>query len=249
MSQALSGSSPALACGGKRCVVGHFLPFFEKNRRFRLPKRFKFKILSYWILTTLTVGLCIVRIVQQKAFFMCGNIYQYQETLKQEGISLSFMGPLSQRLMEEFVGNLRERMAQEGIGLSTCMRVFAVAVEQVQNILRFSAETVPPEGDYVKFHIGSIHIGYKDGQYFVASGNQIASENVKFLQEHLTRLSRMTPEELKVLHKELRRQPLNSENLTGLGLVEIARKASRPLEFDFRDIDERRAYFSMKTVI
>ena len=36
------------------------------------------------------------------------------------------------------------------------------------------------------------------------------------LVEHLTRLSRMTPEELKALHKELRRQAFSNENLTGL---------------------------------
>ena len=159
------------------------------------------------------------------------------------------MGPLSQRLMEEFVCNLREQMAHEDVEFSTIMKVFAVAVEQVQNILRFSAETAPAEGERIQFHIGSVHIGYEDGRYFVASGNQIASDKVEFLREHLTQLSRMSRDELKILHKKIRRIPLDEENSTGLGLIEISRKASRPLEFDFRTIDETRAYFSLKTVI
>lgn len=186
---------------------------------------------------------------KKKTAVMFKNIYHYQETLKQEGISLSFMGPLSQRLMEEFVRNLREQMTQEGVELSTIMKVFGVAVEQVQNILRFSAETTPAAKNHGKFHIGSVHIGYEDGRYFVSSGNQIAPEKVEFLREHLTRLNRMTPEELKNLQRTLRKQPLNHESLTSMGLLEIARKASRPLEFDFRKIDERRVFFSMKTVI
>ena len=60
----------------------------------------------------------------------------------------------------------------------------------------------------------------------------------------------MSKDELKALYKEqLRAEPEVGSKGAGLGFTEIARRASKPLEFDFIDLDNNRAFFALKATI
>ena len=49
----------------------------------------------------------------------------------------------------------------------------------------------------------------------------------------------MNKEELRALYKEqLRAEPEEGSKGAGLGFMEIARRASKPIEFDFTDVDD-----------
>lgn len=51
-------------------------------------------------------------------------------------------------------------------------------------------------------------------------------------------------------YKEQRRLPAGSDSMgAGLGLIDMARKASRALEFDFRKLDDENSFFTLKTTI
>jgi hypothetical protein len=65
--------------------------------------------------------------------------------------------------------------------------------------------------------------------------------------EHLRSLDR---DELKAYYKEKLREPPEEESKGAtIGLIEIARRASEPIEFDFLDIDESQAFFCLKAHI
>ena len=60
----------------------------------------------------------------------------------------------------------------------------------------------------------------------------------------------MNKEELRALHKEqLRAAPEEGSKGAGLGIMEIARRASRPIEFDFADVDDYYAFFTLKASV
>lgn len=181
---------------------------------------------------------------------MIENVYQFRESLRREGVVLNFMGPLSQDLIEDIVGTVREKMAMEGVDLPTIMNVFAVAVEQSQNMIRHSVERVPEGHAQTQFRLGTLIIGYEDNAYFVQSGNMIENTRIDALRERLLHLRTMTKEELKHYYKKRRKQLRPGRNQgAGLGLIEIARKAHQPIAFDFQKIDEQRSFFSIKTVV
>ncbi len=55
----------------------------------------------------------------------------------------------------------------------------------------------------------------------------------------------MSKDELKALYKEqLRAEPEEGSKGAGLGFMEIARRASKPIEFDFADVRQRPTRFS-----
>jgi len=60
----------------------------------------------------------------------------------------------------------------------------------------------------------------------------------------------MNKDELKVLYKEqLRAEPEAGSKGAGLGFMEIARRATKPIEFDFADLDANHAFFALKATI
>ena len=181
---------------------------------------------------------------------MIGNLYQFREALKQDGVVLNFMGPLSQDLIEDIVGTVREKLKMEGVDMPTIMNVFAVAVEQSQNMIQHSRELVPEGHASTPFRLGTLLIGYEENAYFVLSGNMIENTRIDALRDHLSHLREMTKEELKQYYKQQRKKsrPEPSQG-AGLGLIEIARKATQPIAFGFEKVDEHRSFFSIKTVI
>jgi hypothetical protein len=70
------------------------------------------------------------------------------------------------------------------------------------------------------------------------------------LHARLTRIREMSKDELKALYKEqLRADPEEGSKGAGLGFMEIARRASKPLEFDFTEIDANFVFFALKATI
>lgn len=181
---------------------------------------------------------------------MIENLYQYQEELRKQGVYLSFTGPFSQNLMEGLAELLKQKMSLEEVKTSTIMNVFSVVVEQVQNIIHYSAEKVRTGNLQEAYPLGTLVIGYEGEQYFVMSGNLIANTDVARLREKLTPLCRMTKDELKKIYKEKRREtPEQGSKGAGLGFIDMARKASQPIEFDFQKINAHVSFFSIKVFV
>ncbi len=196
---------------------------------------------------------------------MVQTLYDFKRDLSKRGIFLSFSGPISQDLMVEMGATLKQKMKLEDASKSSVLRVFAMVVENAQNIIHYSAEKYPRKKqnekacggeDPVKcceseeLSLGIITVGYEEGYYFVLCGNMIENEKVKGLKEKLSKLQGMNKDELKQFYKAQRKQkPDKTSKGGGLGFIEMARKASRPIEFDFKKIDEDLSFFSVKIII
>jgi len=186
---------------------------------------------------------------------MLQNLYDFKKDLNKRGIFFCFSGPVSQDLLVEIGATLKLKMTLEEAHNAIALRVFSMVVEQAQNIIHYSAEKCPkeimPDSDKQdELSIGIIAVGYESEHYFVLCGNRVYNEEVERLTEKLCMLQKMDKEELKKLYKEQRKKgPDDKSKGAGLGFIDMAKKASRPIEFDFRKIDEKFSFFSTKTVI
>jgi hypothetical protein len=97
---------------------------------------------------------------------------------------------------------------------------------------------------------GILVIGKQEGHYYVSCGNAIQNNKIPDLSEQLTKLQKMSKEELKQYYKEQRRKetPQDSKG-AGLGFIELARKSEKPFEFSFDSINEQFSFFSIKTLL
>ncbi|HHB93267.1 MAG TPA: hypothetical protein ENK59_08670 [Thioploca sp.] len=180
---------------------------------------------------------------------MSNNLYSFKEEYDKQGILLSFYGSFSQELLVEIGDTLKNRMKIEALNSAKMTRVFAMFIEQVQNIIHYSAEKISNEDlNSGSLSNGIVVVGYKNDYYYVVCGNKIKKKDIEKLTDKLTVLHNMDKAELKSFYKEQRKKEPVTKG-AGLGFIELARKSAKPIDFDFQSIDEQFSFFSLKTYI
>ncbi len=181
---------------------------------------------------------------------MLEHLYYLKSDLDRQGIFFCFSGPLSQTLLMEVGDTLRNKMAKDKTNPSTIIKVFAMFIEQAQNIIRYSAEEVLYDEALGGLRNGIVAVGYDSGHYSVLCGNMVKNKDVSILSEQLQKLQTMNKEQLKTYYKEQRRKaPHEKSKGAGLGFIELARRSVTPIQFDFKKIDDNKSFFSLKTEI
>ncbi len=179
------------------------------------------------------------------------NLFALKKELAQQGIFFEFSGPLSQTLLAEMGDILKQKMKLEDASSPTILKVFSMVVEQTQNIIHYSAEKMGMLGESRQdLSSGIIAVGMEGDTYFVITGNLVDNNDVDHLKSKLSVLATMNAEELKNYYKEQRRlNPDDRSKGAGLGFIEMARKACKPIEFDFVPVDDRFSFFSVNAHI
>jgi len=183
---------------------------------------------------------------------MALSVHELYTSLVKEGIIFCFCGSISQSIVEGIGETLWQRMELEGAETSTIAKVFPIFVEQMQNILSHSAEkVVSGRNGAEELRFGIVTVGKSDGRFYVCCGNYVEKESAEMLADRLTKLQTMDKEELKDLFKKQRKlASLEGKSKgAGLGFIDMARRASKPIEFELIPVEGERFFFSMITTI
>jgi hypothetical protein len=178
------------------------------------------------------------------------QLLQVQNVLGQGGILICFCGRLSQGLIEEYGQAVKAYLETEDRPTNQIFNVFSIFIEQTQNIKNYSA--VKEGSDQYERIVQSaiVTIGKNEAGYFISCGNLVASGDIPQLAEALDKLIGLDKEGLKRLYKDKLRQELPPGAASaGLGLVDIARKASLPLEYSVTAVDEALTFFTLKAIV
>ncbi|MBU3916513.1 SiaB family protein kinase [bacterium] len=184
---------------------------------------------------------------------MLKSLFQLNKDFHQRGVFLNLSGPLSQNLMVEMGGLMKRKMELAGSDASVIRKAFSILVELNQNIIHYSAEKEPNSNQNEELKdsgCGIISVGCEGDHYFLLSGNMIDQGNVEKLTKRLISLQTMDKEELKKQYREQRKKgPDEDSKGAGLGLIEMARKVNKPLEFKINKINDTHSFFILKTII
>lgn len=175
----------------------------------------------------------------------------FKKLLDDEGIIFSFSGYMSEAILYSLGDALRQKMTLEDTNVTTIKKVFSVFIEQAQNIIRYSADkVVGTDGANIELSSGMVTIGRRDDRFFIVCGNTVRQDDVPRLRQRLELLQKMGPGEIKAYYKEqLREAPDTDSRGATIGLIEIARRASEPIAFDFDPIDDGTSFFCLKVSI
>lgn len=175
--------------------------------------------------------------------------------LNSRGVIFAFTGYLSEDLLFSMGDALKKSMLLTDTDANVAKRVFSVFVEQVQNVIRYSADRLSGRPDRVpplEMRSGMVTVGLEDGQFFVVCGNIIAADKVGTLCQRLDHLASLDPAELKAYYRAKLREPADEDSQGGsIGLIEIARRSSRPILYDVAWVgsDRDRAFFCIKSYV
>jgi Family of unknown function (DUF6272) len=188
----------------------------------------------------------------QRGALMLAEFYRsFKTVLNEEGIIFSFSGYMSEGILYSLGEALRQKMILEEADVTTVKKVFSVFVEQAQNIIRYSADKVLGHvGEDVELSSGIVTIGNKGGRFFIACANKVRQGDVERLRQRLEMLQSMSKDDIKAYYKEqLREVPDGASRGATIGLIEIARRASEPIQFDFAPADDETSFFCLKVLI
>lgn len=164
---------------------------------------------------------------------------------------VSFSGFVSEGILFSLGEALKQKMTLDETDINTTKKVFSVFVEQVQNVIRYSSDRLESDvGRKAELGSGTITVGHDMDKFFIVCCNTVESADVAMLKERLEILKTLDKEALKAYYREkLREEPEAQSKGATIGLIEIARRASAPIEFDFEEIDKNSSFFCLKAYI
>ena len=177
------------------------------------------------------------------------NLLNIQKTLRNEGVLISFSGRFSQTIIEELGEVLKKYLETEENTKSSIYSIFAIFVEQTQNIQNNWNKVASHERNTEIANSCIVTIGKQEENNYISSGNLILNRDTQPLIEKIEKLRTLTNEELKKLYKDTRKSVNEDETSAGLGLIDISRKASYPLDYSITAIDDSVSFFTLKALV
>jgi len=159
-------------------------------------------------------------------------------------IMLSFKGEVTSDLLTSILQIMETKMETLEEPPKIKKKVYNILVECLQNLYHHL------DDDDFKTKINEksalFMIRKLDGEYSIMTGNFIASENVEMVKGRLDTINKMDKDELKVYYKEvLNNGEMSAKGGGGLGMIDIARKSGKKLEYNFDPIDDNYSFFSL----
>ncbi|GAA0827438.1 MULTISPECIES: biofilm regulation protein kinase SiaB [Marinomonas] len=174
------------------------------------------------------------------------DLYGLRERFEKDKILLCFNGPISRSLIEEIGNALKNYLQSEQLPPASAMDVFAAYIELTQNIRHYAIESQLAGAD-----TATVIVSHSEGCYSVAAGNIVRINDGAALLKRIELFATMDKVELKAAYKTQLRQPRDPQATTGagLGLIDMARKSTKPMEATLKPIDDETAYFSLSIQI
>lgn len=178
------------------------------------------------------------------------NLLDLQKTMQNYGVLINFSGRFTQAIIEQLGDAVKKYLETEAISQNDTYNVFSVFIEQTQNIKNYgSQKSGCLLGDRI-LNSGIVAIGKTEAGYFVSSGNLIENRDITILTAKLDEISSLDKLGLKKLYKEqMKKDILPDSTGAGLGLIDMARRASQPLKYSLVQLDEQVSFFTLKVSI
>jgi hypothetical protein len=159
-------------------------------------------------------------------------------------ILLSFKGEFTSDLLSSILQIMESKMEIMSEPPKIKKKVYNILVEALQNLYHHL------DDDYLMTELNQnsalFMIRKLDGVYSIMTGNFISTKNVEIMKSRLDKINLMDKDQLKSYYKEvLNNGEMSAKGGGGLGMIDIARKSGKKLEYEFDHIDEKSSFFSL----
>ena len=181
---------------------------------------------------------------------MSFNIENYFNGQKNENIILHYKGNIDSDIINHILDTVEEKMTEINEQSKLCKKVYNVLVESLQNLYHH-ADKVPSDfPDQSAERFGMLVVKKVDAGYVIITGDFVDGNKKEKLEEKIIRINRSTKEEIKELYKFiLNHQKISAKGGGGLGLVDIARKTGRKLDYSFAHYNDEYSFFILNIIV
>ena len=183
---------------------------------------------------------------------MLNNIYDLYDNLERNNIMLSFKGDFTSDLLSSILNIIENKMEHLEKDPRVRKRVFSILLECLQNLYQHN-ETIGSKTDTImrpEDKTGIVMIAKNVTGYSVFTGNLMMNEGVDLLKDKLEDINAMGKEELKELYKHvLNNGQMSAKGGGSLGMIDIARRSGKKLDYGFIPFDDNHSFFSLNVNI
>lgn len=182
------------------------------------------------------------------------DMCEFSNMLSDKKIDIFYSGPLWTEGIAEMGGTLKKQLEIDGVPANTAQEIFSVFIEQLNNMLMYSAQKTQFKVDSGKndaYPKGTLVFGKDNNSYFLQTGNIMKVNNVELVKNRIDYLNKLDKNEIRKYYKEqMKLKDTNPESKgAGLGLIEIARRVSSKLEYTFSEEKEGLVFFTLYVTI
>lgn len=183
---------------------------------------------------------------RQRSIFKADNIIRLERMMDEENIATVWSGHLTTDIEKQVLSFTETRMHEEDYEMKVRRKVFSIMVECLQNISKYKP------GPEVEEELGrpTAMIVAEGNVLKITAGNIIRNSRVDTLRDKIRTVNRFDKNGLKELYRiSLADDEMEAERTGILGLIDIARKSGRKLEYDFEEVDKNYSYCSLTVIV
>lgn len=172
------------------------------------------------------------------------SVNTYIDKYVKNNIILNVQGNIDSETINNVLDSVEAKMVAVDEIPKLRKKVYNVLVESLQNLFHH-VDNVPADFDRQDCdRFGLIVIQKTENGYRIITGNFVHADHYPKLAEKLQRINKSTYEEIKELYKFiLNHQRISAKGGGGLGLVDIAKKTGRKLNYTFLKYNEEYSFF------
>jgi len=179
------------------------------------------------------------------------NHYQYHKFLQSKNVILAYKGSVSNDLLDTILSLVDNKMTHIEPQSKLRRKVYTIIVEVLQNIYHhFDTHIVSvnhaEDLDSILFVLSKVDDGYD-----IIAGNYVAQKDVPLLQNRLEDVNKMSAEQIKNTYRTaLNNGEFSAKGGAGLGILDIARRSGKQLEYEFETTPKPDfSFFSLKVKV
>jgi len=179
------------------------------------------------------------------------DLFQFRNDLHNRGVLFCYSGYLTEAILESIGGAMRIKLEIDTADRKLARTLFSVFVEQVQNVVRYSAEVEVVDGENpAELRYGLLAVGKDADGHFITVGNLMFTADVARLRDDLSEIQKLDKQELTTRYREiLKAPPPEGSKGAGAGFTHIARLATRGIKFGFLEVENGLSFFGLKAML
>lgn len=163
--------------------------------------------------------------------------------MTESSVLLNYSGQIDYKTVDILLNDLKESVGFMEIDRETGRRIYAIVVECLENIIKYSAESKEDKSSTWP----RISVEKQDGKTLIIACNLLEADKAACLIPNLKRINAMDDTELIARLKEkINKEHKKDEMGAGLGLLLIKLKSGNHLEFSLTAIDQHTSYLELK---
>jgi len=182
------------------------------------------------------------------------DMLEFSNMLGEKKIEFMYSGPLWSEGIAEIAGTLKNQLEIDGVPVNTAQEIYSVFIEQLNNMLMYSVQRTRfkvENGKNTAYPKGTLVFGKDNDAFFLQTGNIMKFDNVELIKNRIDYLNSLDKEEKRKYYKEqMKLKDTNPESKgAGLGFIEIARRVTSKLEYNFDAVKDGLVFFTMYVTI